>query len=358
MPGCIDAFFLVLALGFPVLCVYCCNGRGIIYGALAHWLILVLADRAANAYDPLRSASLLDSLWLAAGWLQGLIYSAAAYGVVVMLKPLNRAARKARRELYIAGAARKWPWFIMESGWGLDRKKRIFLSLMFAMLAKLAKADGELSGDERRLMEEFMARELGLKHSERDYAAAKMQEAVQSAHPFEHYAHEYSKHFGRSRVMLENAVFFLLALSRSDGLFSPCERRVLVAAVDVFNLSSEDYRRIADDYERIVKLGKRTRTDEPSGVRGSTTGGIDSQAVSAGGRDNTGWAYKALELPQVATIAEVKARYRELVKKYHPDTLRRQGLPEHYFSYSAAKFREVHEAYECIVKYGAQSGQA
>ena len=51
--------------------------------------------------------------------------------------------------------------------------------------------------------------------------------------------------------------------------------------------------------------------------------------------------YKTLEVERNASQNEIKKKYRELTKKYHPD--KNQGNPE-----TSSKFAEVAEAYEVL----------
>src|SRR5690554_371749 len=59
-------------------------------------------------------------------------------------------------------------------------------------------------------------------------------------------------------------------------------------------------------------------------------------------------AYTILEIEKSATDNEVKAAYRSMVKKYHPDKL--QHMDEAHQKGAEAKFRKVQEAYEQIQK--------
>jgi len=59
-------------------------------------------------------------------------------------------------------------------------------------------------------------------------------------------------------------------------------------------------------------------------------------------------AYKILEIPKTATVAEIKAAYRKMAKKYHPDKVIHLGK-EHQKG-AEEKFRQVQEAYEAIQK--------
>lgn len=55
--------------------------------------------------------------------------------------------------------------------------------------------------------------------------------------------------------------------------------------------------------------------------------------------------YEVLGLSKDATIEQVKAKYRELVKKYHPD--KHQGNP--LADLAEERFKEIQEAYDAII---------
>lgn len=59
-------------------------------------------------------------------------------------------------------------------------------------------------------------------------------------------------------------------------------------------------------------------------------------------------AYKILEVERNASISEIKAAHRKMVKKYHPDKL--QHLDEAHRKGGEEKFKKVQEAYEEIRK--------
>ncbi|MCX8058712.1 MAG: DnaJ domain-containing protein [Spirochaetes bacterium] len=56
--------------------------------------------------------------------------------------------------------------------------------------------------------------------------------------------------------------------------------------------------------------------------------------------------YEILGVPKTATIDEIKAKYKELVKKYHPDKHKDNPLSD----LAEEKFKEIQEAYETIIK--------
>ena len=60
--------------------------------------------------------------------------------------------------------------------------------------------------------------------------------------------------------------------------------------------------------------------------------------------------YEVLGIPQTATDDEIKAAYRKLAKKYHPDL--NGGSAE-----AEAKMKEVNEAYNILIKHKGTAGQ-
>ncbi|WMI68839.1 molecular chaperone DjiA [Mangrovimonas sp. YM274] len=59
-------------------------------------------------------------------------------------------------------------------------------------------------------------------------------------------------------------------------------------------------------------------------------------------------AYKILEIEQSASVEEIKAAYRKMAKKYHPDRVIHLG--EEHRKGAEEKFRQVQEAYEQLQK--------
>lgn len=83
-----------------------------------------------------------------------------------------------------------------------------------------------------------------------------------------------------------------------------------------------------------------------SGYLGISSKDFESiKAMFYNSRDN---AYKILEIEKSATVDEIKAAYRKMAKKYHPDKVIHLG--EEHQKGAAEKFRQVQEAYEQLQK--------
>ena len=74
----------------------------------------------------------------------------------------------------------------------------------------------------------------------------------------------------------------------------------------------------------------------------------DFESIKAMFYDESGSAYKILEIEKTATDDEVKKAYRTLAKKHHPDKL--QDLGEEHLKGAQEKFQSIQAAYEKIKK--------
>ncbi len=82
-----------------------------------------------------------------------------------------------------------------------------------------------------------------------------------------------------------------------------------------------------------------------NGSNGGTGNGGQANGSAYNGSTKAASPYQILGLPRSATDAEIRARYRELIAKYHPDKF--AGLDDQDFSRLAAKkFQQVQAAYE------------
>ncbi|MDX1471633.1 MAG: DnaJ domain-containing protein, partial [Flavobacteriaceae bacterium] len=106
---------------------------------------------------------------------------------------------------------------------------------------------------------------------------------------------------------------FLFGIARADGIVTDSEERQIYTIAGYLGISPKDYRSI--------------------------------KAMFYNQKDN---AYKILEIEKSATIEEIKAAYRKMAKKYHPDRVMHLGK-EHQEG-AEEKFRQVQQAYEQLQK--------
>ncbi len=113
-----------------------------------------------------------------------------------------------------------------------------------------------------------------------------------------------------SRLQL---LHFLFGIAKADDLVTENEIRQIYTISGYLGISSKDFESI--------------------------------KAMFYNSREN---AYKILEINKSATVADIKAAYRKMAKKYHPDKVIHLGK-EHQQG-AEEKFRQVQEAYEQLQK--------
>ncbi len=194
-----------------------------------------------------------------------------------------------------------------------ERAQMAFFVASFSMLAKLAKADGEVSEAEIRSVRQFMSRDLNLNMQSRQAAEQIFRTALNTPQSFEDFAGQFYQHFAGQPQLLEMMIDMLFRVSVADGDLTESEERLILSAARIFQLSDADYQNIKS---RHVK--------------------------------NTERFYAVLGVKSSDSDEEVKKKYRQLVRDYHPDTIASKGLPEEFVKFASDKFREIQEAYDAI----------
>jgi DnaJ like chaperone protein len=196
-----------------------------------------------------------------------------------------------------------------------EEAQLIFFTAAFSMLAKICKADGQISEREIQAVEAFMTRDLQLDPEGQETAKRIFRQAVDSPEPFEAFARQFYLVFWAQPHIIELMVDVLLRVSTADGHISTEEEVMLLSATRIFKVSDTDYSRLKSKYVRV-----------------------------------TNKYYAALKCDETASNEEIKKQYRTLVTEYHPDKIEAKGLPEEFIKFANDKFREIQDAYEHVKK--------
>lgn len=291
--------------------------------------------------------------------------------------------------------------------WSADRAEEIFggraydeAKYLVSLLAKVAKSDGRVNELEARLIKEILddlATKLGgdaVKRAELKLIYKREKENLANAYEI---AREYQSKFRLSKSAAVSKMAVLISLAYVDGHLSVDERNLitqialgmrvggaelsmLFAQFDAFYAGQKQDRFKQWQNERQSRGDKRSDgwefangydedvdLDQDKSRRGSGYGGSDfgrgragSNGGSSSGANNGASAktkakspYDVLGLSEGAAFSEVKRRYRELVKKYHPDILMGQGESKEIIEKSTRKLQEINEAYEAIKQRAA-----
>lgn len=196
-----------------------------------------------------------------------------------------------------------------------EQQQAVFFASTFAMLGKMAKADGQVTQAEIKIVEAFMRDHLRLDKQARMFAINVFNRAKDDAYPYSQYASEFARHFQHDQNMRMVLFEILFEVAAADGSVHSAEAHLLEETVRYLQIP----RHLFDEL----------------------------QARLAPSADP---AYAVLGLTPDATDAEVKKAYRAKVMEFHPDKIVSKGLPEEFLKFAEEKFKEVTEAYEKIKK--------
>lgn len=197
----------------------------------------------------------------------------------------------------------------LESRAGVDRAA--FTAAVVALSAKLSIADGV----SLRIEEETFERMFSFEPEEAANVRWLFRLAAKDPAGFESYARELTASLGARPDLLRDVFEALMHIASADGILHASEDGFLATVAETFGYSTEKYRAIrarfvldpADPYEVL-------------GV--------------------------ARELPDEA----LKSRYRELVRRNHPDTLVGKGLPKELLDVANRKLAAINAAWETIAR--------
>lgn len=282
--------------------------------------------------------------------------------------------------------------------------------ILVALLAKVAKSDGHVSESEAAMISEILddlVRQMGGGEREREALKLVYKLEKENLSNVRELAERYNKTYRPSPSRKTGLIYFFLNLAYVDRTFSIAERRAISQICDGFGLAEHIQSQIFATFERSFygtyyenggaqsdsaydeydgygsrsggywdKYGGRSTGGYGSssygggtgygygGSAGSGYGGSQSSSGSYGGYSSgygSGYSggsqgsakskrdpYEILGLSKDATFNEIKKKYRELVKKYHPDILMGKGADEEIIQEGTKRLQEINEAYKIL----------
>ena len=232
-----------------------------------------------------------------------------------------------------------------------NRKKQANVDeakFLVSLLAKVAKSDGRVSELEARLITQVLddlSQKISGVSGVREYLKevySSQKENMDNASCVREYLKEV---YNREKENVDNAyeiardykgafnldydtcvarLTFFLNLAYIDGEFNKSEQDVIRNIAYGFGIDKETLDEIIFKFDSFY--GSRF--------------GVDHDEMS---QEND--AFEVLGLSKNASLDEVKARYKELVRQYHPDILMGRGESKEVIERSTKKLQEINEAY-------------
>jgi len=184
-----------------------------------------------------------------------------------------------------------------------------FTVAVIALSAKMARADGQVSRSE---IEAFRQR-VHIPQEEVARVGKFWDLARQTPEGFEAYASQTANLFGPRNPILEQLLELLFFIARADGEIKGSEWAYLAEVSRLFGYDEQDFRHFSDMWGQT-----ETRPHSLLGV-----------AEDAG-------------------LEEIRTAWKRLVKEYHPDRLRAEGLPDEFVEAANDKLAAINTAYKVM----------
>lgn len=213
---------------------------------------------------------------------------------------------------------------------GSNRKKQANVDeakFLVSLLAKVAKSDGRVSELEARLITQVLddlSQKVSGVSGVREYLKEVYNSQKENIDNAYETARNYKRAFNLNYDTCVARLTFFLNLAYIDGEFNKSEQDVIRNIAYGFGIDKETLDEIIFKFDSFY--GSRF--------------GADHDEMS---QEND--AFEVLGLSKNASLDEVKARYKELVRQYHPDILMGMGESKEVIERSTKKLQEINEAY-------------
>jgi DnaJ like chaperone protein len=182
---------------------------------------------------------------------------------------------------------------------------------MIALGAKMAVSDGVVTNDEVAAFKQvFQVPEKDAPALDRIFNLAK-----QDVAGFETYALQVARLFSKKAAILESVLDGLFHIAKADGMVHEAELAFLAQVAAIFGFEGDDFARIRTRHVRIE--------DDPFEILGIKPG---------------------------ATKAEIKLKYRKLVRDLHPDKQIAAGVPQEMVKLATDRLALINDAYHRLMK--------
>lgn len=211
-----------------------------------------------------------------------------------------------------------------------NRKKQANVDeakFLVSLLAKVAKSDGRVSELEARLITQVLddlSQKVSGVSGVREYLKEVYNSQKENVDNAYETARNYKRAFNLNYDTCVARLTFFLNLAYIDGEFNKSEQDVIRNIAYGFGIDKETLDEIIYKFDSFY--GSRF--------------GADHDEIS---QEND--AFEVLGLSKNASLDEIKARYKELVRQYHPDILMGRGESKEVIERSTKKLQEINEAY-------------
>ena len=202
--------------------------------------------------------------------------------------------------------------------------------LLIALMAKVAKADGQVCELEAELLKHTFT-DISMVFNDNENIREQLKSIyAKEKETFENTIEICNKYYKLTKNSYEKRVQvmqYLLNLAFIDGDFSNTERMIIEDISDAIKIKRHDLDAMINEFMQYHESRKNNETL------------------------NIKKAYEILEVSEDIDDKELKKQYRKLVKQNHPDIVTGKGADEATIKQATIKLQEINEAYEAIKKH-------
>lgn len=209
-----------------------------------------------------------------------------------------------------------------------ERVQTAFFTATFAVMGRVAKADGRVSADEIRVAEAVI-REMDLTPELRRAAIDLFNRGKDPGFPLDEVLEQFRDEVRRRHTLIQMFVEIQLQAAFADGALDQSEQTLLLHVCRRLGVPELIFRRMVE----------RARAERHYQAAAPET---------AGGEISLDDAYAILGVRPNDTPDAIRKAYRRLLSQHHPDKLVSKGLPEEMMRLASQKTHEIRQAYERI----------
>ncbi len=219
--------------------------------------------------------------------------------------------------------------------------QKLFFEATFAVMGKVAKADGRVTEQEISYAREVMNR-MNLSEQKRREAIELFSRGKESDFEISTLVVPLARLIRFRSDVKQMFVEIQLQAAFADNQVSQAELLVIQEVCSLLQISYQDL-------QQILHRCRAEQAFNQQSYRGHQQGQVDeAQLVRE--------AYGVLGVEESVSDAELKRAYRKLMSQHHPDKLVSKGLPEEMMQLAKEKAQEIQVAYERIRDYRKRQG--
>jgi len=198
-----------------------------------------------------------------------------------------------------------------------QQQQTVFAVALTSLAAKVAKADGQVTGDEIRAFDQFLKTSMRMSPDERRFAADVFNQARDSSAPASEFARQLGTVFRGRTDRLRDVITILLMIAFADGKLHTAEEALLKSIARDMGLGEGDYQSCKATFK-------------------ASTGVSDINP------------YEVLGVDPGVSDPDVRSAHRRLVREYHPDVLESKGLPDDFKEFASKKMAAINDAWSIV----------